>query len=414
MNNSTKIYSKLLIAFLVIDALFILVLVGTYLMCKSLAYSANPEEILKRYPVFGIGVFIIMFIVMTFVTVSFGRLFRVSFKNLADAAQKLSEGQTDVKLERDVEGEMGIIVDKFNQIVEVSQYQAKVMEEVAAGNLTVNVKTASDKDVLGNAIKKMVEKNCSVLGNINDSASQMLTSAAEVASASEALAEGSTDQASAIEEVTVSVSDIADKTRLNATKADEAKQLMEDVLGDVEAGNEQMNKMVEAMNDINKSSESISKIIKVIDDIAFQTNILALNAAVEAARAGEAGKGFAVVAEEVRNLAAKSSAAASETAELIEDSILKVEAGTDLADKMAVTLDKMTGIVKESAQLITDIADASGFQAVAISQVNTAIEQVSEVIQTNSATSQQCAAASVELSGQAKKMKEQISVYKLG
>jgi len=411
--KNKKIYTRLLGAFIIIDVIFLCLIFGSLVMGKVLLTVDNPEAYYRKYPIYCVVMVVVMLVLMSAVTTFFGKLFRVSFKNLAEAAQKLSKGETDVKLVKDADDEMGLVIDKFNQVVDNAQYQAAIMEEVANGNLTVEVKTASEKDALGNAIDKMVSRNRHALSGINDSASLVLTSASEVAGASEALAQGSTEQASAIEQITVSISDIADKTKMNAEKADAAKQLMSETLTDVEAGNEQMKSMTEAMAAINKSSESIFKIIKVIDDIAFQTNILALNAAVEAARAGEAGKGFAVVAEEVRNLAAKSSQAASETAELIEDSIQKISTGSSYAENMADSLERMTKIVTESADIIADIAEASNYQAVAINQVNIAIEQVSEVVQTNSATSQQCAAASVELSSQAKRMKELLSVYRL-
>ena len=171
--------------------------------------------------------------------------------------------------------------------------------------------------------------------------------------------------------------------------------------------------MVSAMQDINESSKSISKIIKVIDDIAFQTNILALNAAVEAARAGEAGKGFAVVAEEVRNLAAKSSEAAAETAELIEDALKKTDIGAELANQTAQRFDVITENVRKSADIISGIVDASNNQATTIEQIDLAIDQVAQVVQNNSSISETCADASQTLANRAHDMKNLIAQYKL-
>lgn len=287
------------------------------------------------------------------------------------------------------------------------------MEEVADGNLMVDVKPKSDRDLLGNSLKQLVERNKDSLLQIREGAVQVEISAGEVASASEALAQGSTEQASAIEQITASIDDIAEKTKNNAKKADEAADLVSKAIISMKKGNEQMEEMVSAMNEINVSSENISKIIKVIDDIAFQTNILALNAAVEAARAGDAGMGFAVVAEEVRNLAAKSSAAAAETAEMIEDSIKKIHMGTTIADDTMKSIEEISTVVSESENIINGIAEASNYQATAIEQIDQAVSQVSQVVSNNSATSEECAAASLELSGQAKRMRDLLSVYQL-
>lgn len=163
-----------------------------------------------------------------------------------------------------------------------------------------------------------------------------------------------------------------------------------------------------------KSVQKINELTENIKEISSQTNLLALNANIEAARAGDAGKGFAVVAEEVRNLAAKSAQAAAETAELIESSIVKVEAGSKIADDTAKALVSITDGVTQSEKIVNNIAEASNYQATAVAQINQAINQVSQVVQTNSATSEECAAASGELSGQAIHMRDMISIYNLG
>ena len=323
-------------------------------------------------------------------------------------------GHINVEMVKYNNDEFGQLVDKYRQVIENIKYQATVAEEVSKGNLTISVNPKSSEDVLGQSLKKLVDDNLRTLSSISEAGSQVTISSSQVASASQALAQGSTQQASAIEEITASIDEIAEKTKQNAEQANEAANLVMNAIEDVKKGNKQMEDMMAAMQDINKSSESISKIIKVIDDIAFQTNILALNAAVEAARAGEAGKGFAVVAEEVRSLAAKSASAAGETAELIEDSIGKVSMGSKIADDTAKALETITEVVQESEEIINGIAESSNYQATAVAQIEQAITQVSQVVQTNSATSQQCAASSEELSNQASRMRDMLSIYNLG
>jgi len=235
----------------------------------------------------------------------------------------------------------------------------------------------------------------------------------QVSVSAQSLSQGATQQASAIEELASTIEHIAGQVKKNAESTSKVKNLITDTSSEVSNGNKQMAEMLKAMNDINNSSSEISKIIKVIDDIAFQTNILALNAAVEAARAGAAGKGFAVVADEVRNLAGKSAQAAKNTTELIEDSIIKVQEGTVIANSTANSLNEIVKSVDEISNLIVSIDKASEQQSSSIQEVTLGIEQISTVVQTNSATAEESAAASEELSGQATMLGELIAKIKL-
>ena len=174
-----------------------------------------------------------------------------------------------------------------------------------------------------------------------------------------------------------------------------------------------MDEMMGAVKEINQASQSIGKVIKVIEDIAFQTNILALNAAVEAARAGQHGRGFAVVAEEVRSLAEKSADAAKDTSSLIESSIDKASLGVRIAGETAESLADIVAGINESSQLIAQIAKSSGEQSLSMNQLNTSIDQVAQVVQQNSATAEESAAASMEMSSQSNLLYDLISRFKL-
>ncbi len=265
----------------------------------------------------------------------------------------------------------------------------------------------------GRLAEEQAESLKKLLAEIDIAAEQVSAGTRQVSDGSQEISQGATEQASAIEELTVSVSQIAEQTRQNAISANQANELTIAAAAEAAKGNERMKAMQQAMNEISEASSSISKIIKVIDDIAFQTNILALNAAVEAARAGVHGKGFAVVAEEVRNLAARSAGAAKETTELIEGSIKKTEAGTNIANDTANALSAIVDGVDKAAQLVGEIATASGEQAGAIAQVDRGIEQMSQVVQTNSATSEETAAAAQELSSQAEMLKGLVGQFRL-
>ncbi|MEL7608240.1 MAG: methyl-accepting chemotaxis protein [Bacillota bacterium] len=292
---------------------------------------------------------------------------------------------------------------------------AHVLGRLSEGDLTEAIVSEYHGDfvMLKDSINRIISIMSSVLSEIGTAADQVAIGTGQMSDGSQEIAQGATEQASAIEELTASITQIAAQTRQNALSANNANELAGRATTEASRGNESMRAMQGAMEEISEASRSISKIIKVIDDIAFQTNLLALNAAVEAARAGEHGRGFAVVAEEVRNLAAHSASAAMETAELIEGSIAKTEAGTKIADDTSAALDSIVGSVGKAAQLVSEIAKASNEQAGAIAQINNGIEQLATVVQTNSATSEEAAATSEELSRQAEMLKNLVSQFRL-
>ena len=314
---------------------------------------------------------------------------------------------------KDRKDEIGAFALSFNQLIASTVEQSNKTKSIAEGDLTTQITIRSENDVLGNALSNLVSKFHDLAASIVTSAEQVNSGAQQVADFSTSLSQGATEQASSVEELTSSLEEITAHTSQNAQNAEKTNDLAVTIQKDADRGNTQMTEMLQAMDEISSSSDNIHKIIKVIEDIAFQTNILALNAAVEAARAGTAGKGFAVVAEEVRNLAGQSAKAASETTSLIENSIIKVAAGTKIANETASALGKIMAGVSQTGELISAIASASSQQAAALEQINQGIMQVSQVVQANAASSEECAAASEELSGQADSLMESVKVFKL-
>ncbi len=331
---------------------------------------------------------------------------------IADVAGKVSKGDLEIHFEDNNEDQESVYYS-VKTMVNNLQNTASLAERIASGDLTVDVTLLSEKDTLGLSLSEMVKKLQGIVSEINDSANSVAIGARQLSSISQAMAQGTTNQASSIEEISSSMEEISSQIRHTAQNADQTDNLVNKTKENAERGNSEMDKMTAAMDEIEQSSNNVSKIIKVIDEIAFQTNLLALNAAVEAARAGKYGKGFAVVAEEVRNLAARSAKAAKETGEMIEGSVKKVEEGTQITNQTAEAFKSIVTSIEKVADLVNEIATASKQQSQGASQISQGIAQIDQVTQANTAHAEESASASEELSGQAEMLQELISAFKL-
>ncbi len=328
-------------------------------------------------------------------------------------AQEIQKGDLSGRLKLVRGDEIGVLGNALDTMADSLQQRAELAEAIAEGDLTQDVTLASEKDVLGAALRNMTDNLNNIISQVNTASEQIDSGAGQVSDSAQDLSQGATEQAASIEEIGASLNELAGRTQENAVNAQTANQLAITARDAANGGSQQMQEMVAAMEDINESGQNISKIIKTIDEIAFQTNLLALNAAVEAARAGQHGKGFAVVAEEVRNLAARSAKAASETAELIEGTVQKGENGTEIANRTAAALDEIVSGIGKTADLIGEIAVSSQEQSDGIKQVNEGVTQIDQVTQRNTAGAEEGAAAAEELSSQSSYMRQILAQFRL-
>lgn len=334
-------------------------------------------------------------------------------KILNGFATQLSMGDTSANIKVLTNDEVGKLMQAFKTMVENTRHQARTAEAIASGDLTVQVKINSEKDVLGIALNSILEKNNQIMSRICNTSSQIANGAGQISEASIRLAEGSSQQAGSLQELASAVEEVKSRIDLSVEHAEIARSHANDVSHDAVDGNTRMTEMLKAMDEINASSANISNVMKTIEDIAFQTNILSLNASIEAARAGQYGKGFAVVADEVRSLAARSAAAAKETADMIGNSIHRVEHGTAIAKTTADAFHKIMDGIEQVALLTEKIARTAAEQASGVAAINTEISQVSAVVQANSAASEESTAATAQLYKQAEELKKMVQTFKL-
>ena len=336
-----------------------------------------------------------------------------------DVAKELTEGNLHSTLDYRSEDEIGRLAHSMRKSIRILGSYVddidRAMKLFAAGNFDVKPEVEWRGDFVGilNSFMQFEKSIGETIRGIQNVSNEVSSAADQVASSSNDLADGATNQAAVVEELTATVAGVSEQVENNSKSAKEISGRVDELGNAILESNGKMHEMVDSMNEISEASKEIDKIIATINEIASQTNLLALNASIEAARAGEAGKGFAVVANQVNSLADQSAQAAKESAMLIETSVKAVEKGMVIAGQTAAQLEDVAENSKIITEEVTNIAETLETQTTEIQKINEGIEQINDVVQTNSATSEECAAASQEMSSESENLREMIRKFKL-
>ena len=338
---------------------------------------------------------------------------------IEDVAMELTEGNLHSTLEYHSDDEIGKLAHSMRKSIRIlGTYVDDIdrsMKLFSEGNFDVHPEVEWRGDFVGilNSFMAFQASMAGTIKGIQNVSNEVSGAAEQVASSSNDLADGATNQAAVVEELTATVTGVSEQVEKNSQSAKEISVKVDELGNAISESNGKMHEMVDSMHEISEASKEIDKIITTINEIASQTNLLALNASIEAARAGEAGKGFAVVANQVNVLADQSAQAAKESATLIETSVKAVEKGMVIAGQTAAQLEEVAENSKVITTEVTNIAETLETQTTEIKQINEGIEQINDVVQTNSATSEECAAASQEMSSEAESLREMISKFKV-
>ena len=338
---------------------------------------------------------------------------------IEDVAMELTEGNLHSTLEYHSDDEIGRLAHSMRKSIRIlGTYVDDIdrsMKLFSEGNFDVHPEVEWRGDFVGilNSFMAFQASMAGTIKGIQNVSNEVSGAAEQVASSSNDLADGATNQAAVVEELTATVTGVSEQVEKNSHSAKEISVKVDELGNAISESNGKMHEMVDSMHEISEASKEIDKIITTINEIASQTNLLALNASIEAARAGEAGKGFAVVANQVNVLADQSAQAAKESATLIETSVKAVEKGMVIAGQTAAQLEEVAENSKLITTEVTNIAETLETQTTEIKQINEGIEQINDVVQTNSATSEECAAASQEMSSEAESLREMIRKFKV-
>ncbi len=371
----------------------------------------------------GIGVIVVCLILAVLLArKTAGRVMEtilVPLHQIEDVAQELTEGNLHSTLEYHSDDEIGRLAHSMRKSIRILGSYVddidRAMKQFSEGNFDVQPQVEWKGDFIGilNSFMAFEKSMADTVKGIQHVSDEVFEGAEQVASSSSDLADGATNQAAVVEELTATVENVSEQVAQNSKTAKEISGRVDELGNSILDSNSKMREMVDSMNEINVASKEIDKIIATINEIAAQTNLLALNASIEAARAGEAGRGFAVVANQVNVLADQSAQAAKESSLLIETSVKAVEKGMVIAGQTAAKLEEVAQSSKTITEEVANIADTLETQTTEIYQINQGIEQINDVVQTNSATSEECAAASQEMSNEAENLRGLIQKFKV-
>lgn len=369
----------------------------------------------------GLAVMIAVIAVAIFLSLRFAKfvaaLFYEPIEHVRIASAQLARGNLDIEIETMYPDEIGEMTDSFQEATgELKKYIYEIsrgLGEISRGNfdISTDVDFRGDFKELEQAIEKIIASLSHTLGSIHESSEQVSMGATQMAEGAQSLAEGATNQAASVEELTATIQNVTETIVRSTEKTEQSYRNAEKFKTEAQKSSEEIRELNCAMERINETSKEIANIITAIEDIASQTNLLSLNASIEAARAGEAGKGFAVVADQIGKLAADSATSATNTKHLIENALQEIERGNEITLRATAAIESVIQGIHFLAESTNEISQLSVTQSEAMRQLEIGVEQIAEVIQSNSAAAQETSATSEELSAQSDNLEQMVGEF---